>query len=197
MTLFRRIFIERRRVTIPLLLFLAGNVAVLLLVVLPMQRSVAVAADARTGAARSLTEARGLDLQAKAQRTGKERADVELKKFYGEILPADFHDAVKLASFWLGREADASRLVFRTGQWDRDAVRESRLTKVTGQVLLAGEYADLLTFLHRVETADQFVVIEKVELSQSESGQGSSPLEVSLTVATYYLTEGVAGGARQ
>lgn len=194
MTLLRRIIVERRRVTIPLLVFLTLNLGALLLVVLPMQRGVQGAAQARTDAALRLTAARGLDLQAKAQRAGKERADVELKKFYGEILPADFHEAVAVASFWLGREAEASRLLFRSGQWDRETPRDSRLTKVSGQVTLAGDYADLLGFLHRVEVADEFVIIEKVELSQSESSQGSL-LEVALSVATYYVTDNSTGGA--
>lgn len=191
--LFRRIFIERRRVTIPLTVFLLGNLGVLVLVVLPMQRGVQAAAAGRTDAALSLTAARGLDLQAKAQRTGKERADVELKRFYGEILPADFDGAVKLASFWLGREADDARLVFRSGQWDKETARDSRLTKVSGQVTLAGDYADLLRFLHRVEVAPEFIVVEKVELAQSEAAQGAGQLEVALTVATYYLTSGTGG----
>ena len=197
MSLFRRILVERRRVTVPLLVFLAGNLGVLLLAVLPMQQGVQNAEGARFVAALNLTSARGLDMQARSQQASKERADVELAKFYGGVLPADFQDAVKMTSFWLGREADASRLVFRSGQWEREAVRDSRLTKVSGQVTLAGDYADLLKFLHRIETAAEFVIIEKVELAQNESAQAGSPLEVALTVSTYYLSDRNARGGSE
>jgi hypothetical protein len=196
MSLLARIFAERRVVMVPLAVFLALNVAVLALIVWPLQRRVAGAADEQFQARSGLLTARSLEAQAKAERTGKERADVELRRFYTEILPRDFRGAVGLASFWLGRVAEDARLTFRAGQWDKEALRDSRLTKVTGQVTLVGDYQNIRQFLYDVETAQEFVIIEKVELAQANATQLDSLLEVSLAVATYYVTEPPAGGAR-
>lgn len=196
MSLLARVFAERRVVMVPLVVFLALNLAVLALIVWPLQRRVAGAAEEQFQARSGLLAARSLETQAKAERSGKERADVELRKFYSEILPRDFRGAVGLASFWLGRVAEDARLTFRAGQWDKEAIRDSRLTKVTGQVTLVGDYQNIRQFLYDVETAQEFVIIEKVELAQANAMQLDSLLEVSLAVATYYVTEPPAGGGR-
>lgn len=194
MNLMGRIFSERRTVIVPLLVFLIGNIAVLALIVWPLQRTVDGAQEARYQSVSRLDVARKFETQAKAERAGKERADGELKKFYVEILPKNFRGAVGVASFWLGRVADESRLTFRAGQWNREPIRDSRLTKVTGQVTLVGDYANIRRFLYEVETAQEFIIVEKVELSQANATQADSLLEVALSVATYYLTEPQSAG---
>lgn len=190
MNLLGRIFRERRTVMVPLVIFLVLNIAVLVLIVWPLQRRVDGADEARYQAVSGLDAARRLEAQASAERKSKERADIELKKFYTDILPRDFRSAVGVASFWLGRVAEESRLTFRAGQWDKEQDRNSRLTKVTGQVTLVGDYSNIRRFLYEVETAQEFVIIEKVELSQANATQADSLLEVALSVATYYLGDG-------
>jgi len=187
MSLWRRIYLERRAVLLPLLVVLAGNLAVLALVVFPLQRSVVNAEEDKRNAALSLVAARMQDTQAKSQRTGKERADVELQKFYAEILPRDHQNAVSLINFWLASMADRHRLLYRAGQLAADDVRDSRLMKVTGKVTLTGDYADVLQFLYDLEAAEGFVVVESVELSQSGVMAGNNMLEIILSVATYYI----------
>ena len=193
MNLWRRIFNERRRVLLPLVVTLIVNVAVLALVVFPLKRAVASAELSAREATATLASARREDLLAKQARTGKERADVELQKFYAEILPKSYAGATEVADYWLGVVADETGLTFRTGQWERETVRDSQLTKVTGKVTLTGEYANMRRFLYNVETAQEFVIVEKVELSQANTTQASSLLEVSLSVATYYLSPAEPG----
>ena len=65
--------------------------------------------------------------------------------------------------------------------------------KVKGQVTLIGEYANIRRFLYEVETALEFVIIESVELSQASATQNDSLLELSLAIATYYLTNAPTG----
>jgi len=189
MTLFGRIFSERRAVMVPLVILLVGNIAVLLGLVWPMQRSVNGAADARYQAVTTLDAARKSENEAKQQRASKERADVELKQFYTQILPKDFRGAVGVANFWLGSIAEDAHLAFKGGSWDPEPIKESRLTRVKGQVTLTGEYANVRKFLYDVETAQEFVVIESVQLSQASSSQNDSQLELTLEVATYYVTD--------
>jgi Tfp pilus assembly protein PilO len=194
-SLWSRLLAERRAVLLPVLIGLVANVAVLALGVWPLRQAVASAEAGALRAMEGLAEARRADMRAKAARTGKERADVELARFYSDVLPRDYQQAINMANFWLGRTAEESRLVFGSGNWDREAIRESPLMKVTGQVSLTGEYADIRRFLYAVETAEEFVIVEKVELSQAATSQGASRLEVTLAVATYYRSANAAGAA--
>jgi Tfp pilus assembly protein PilO len=195
MSLLRRVFVERRRVVLPLVVFLVANLAVLGLIVWPLERSVAGAAAAREQAILSLAAARKLEKDANDQRAGKARADVELRKFYTEILPKDFAAARNLTNFWLAHKAEQSRLTFRAGQYDPEPVRGSNLVRFKGEVTLVGEYADIRRFLYEVETAQEFVIIEKVALSQPNATQGGAQLELALSVVTYFVPAGLPGVA--
>lgn len=189
MTLWRRVFAERRRVVLPLVVVLVANVAVLALVVLPLTRGVAGAQDASLVAAMSLANARREDMHAKAARTSKERGDLELQKFYAEILPRDYAGAGDVLNYLLGDAADEVNLKYQGGTWDREDIRDSSLTKVTGRITLTGDYGNIRQFLYNLETAKEFVVAEKVELSQANTVKATNALEVALSVATYYLSD--------
>jgi hypothetical protein len=189
MKLIGRIFSERRAVMVPLALFLLANIGVLLGVVWPMQRAANGADEARYQATMSLAAARKVETDWKAKRNSKDRADLELRRFYSEILPVNFRGAVNVANFFLQGVAADSKLVLRSGQWEPEAIKGSRLTKVSGTVTLLGDYANIRRFLYDVETAQEFVVIERVELSEANSTQNDNRLELTLAVATYYVTD--------
>jgi Tfp pilus assembly protein PilO len=57
--------------------------------------------------------------------------------------------------------------------------------------VLTGQYADILQFLHAVEIAPQFVIIERMELTQSSLGRSGdgTMLELTLELATYFIAE--------
>jgi Tfp pilus assembly protein PilO len=197
MSLAGRVFRERRAVMLPLAIFLAANVIVLIAVVWPLKRTVDGAADANYAAATALASARQEEAKAKAQREGKERADAELQEFYGVILPRDLRGATETTNFDLHQLARENNLTFRAGTWDHDVTRDSDLTKVVGQFTLIGDYKDIRSFLYGVETATEFVIIESVALAAANSGQANSQLELALTVATFFRTPpALEGGAR-
>ena len=196
MSLAKRVFSERRAVIIPVVILLVGNLAVLGLIVWPLQRTVAGAQEEQYRVAQDLETARRSEADARAGRTGKERADVELKSFYTDVLPKDFSGAIAVANFWLGRTAEDARVLFKTGSWDRESIKDSRLSRVTAQVTLIGEYANIRRFLYDVETAQEFVIIEKVQLSEASTVQTSTLLELTLSVSTYYLSDPRSGAAR-
>ena len=191
-SLARRIFVERRAVDIPLILFLALIIAALAFFLWPLQRAVDGAKEEQYRAAQGVEAARQGEAKVKADRASKERADLELRKFYTEILPKDDRGAVGVASFALNRLAEQSKVTFKAGQWDREVVKDSRLSRVTGKVTLIGDYANIRKFLYEVETTQDFVIIESVELSQASASQNDSLLELSLQVATYYITNAQA-----
>jgi Tfp pilus assembly protein PilO len=194
-SLWQRVYTERRRVLLPVIALLAINGGVLLLGVLPLKRSVTLAEQSAVEARIDLANAQRQEMQARAQLDGRDRAVVELQKFYEQILPPTFARATVVTNFWLQGVAEQAGIKFHSGQWQSDEVRDSRLIEYTGQVTLTGDYSDIRQFLYRVETAEQFVIIESVELSQSSTAQDQSAIEVALAVSTYYLAP-AARGAR-
>ena len=186
MSLLRRVFSERRAVVVPVTVFLLGNLAVLALVVWPLQRSVVGGKESQFVAMQEVAAARTQEVQAKTDRANKDRADVELRKFYTEILPKDDRTAIGATTFSLSRLADESQVTFKVGQWDRSEVKDSTLTRLEGQVTLVGEYANVRRFLYEVETAQEFVIIESVQLSSASVTQNDNMLELGLVIATYY-----------
>lgn len=192
MSFTRRVFTERRRVILPLLILLIANIVVFAAVVLPLETNLEGADAARAKAELGLQKAKADHKLAVDQRSSKGRADLELKKFYGEVLPKDFAAARNLTIFWLGRIAEQSRLTYRAGQSESEEVRGSRLMKFKGDVTLVGDYSDIRKFLYQVETAQEFVVIERVALQQPSASQGgTAQLELALSVSTYYLPAAV------
>lgn len=188
--LLRRIFLERRAVLLPLLVAFVVNVGVLLLGVLPLRQSVTGAETDALNSRVNLAGARAAEKGAKQAQSGKERADQEMKKFYAEILPRNFDAAANLISFWPIKIAQQSRVKWSSGTTQTKPLQDpSTLVKVSSKATLTGEYADIRRFLYEIETAEQFVIIESVELSQSGSAQSSGVLEVSLEIATYYVNE--------
>lgn len=199
MSLWRRIYQEHRPVVLPLVAFLGANIAVFALGVLPLRHSVVGDKAAAFDALTRLGKARLADSTAKSARARKQQADLDLKKFYGEILPADASAAINLVSFWLQQTAEASGLQFKNSQASPEAIRNSRLTRMTSTVTLDGGYANIRRFLYAVETAPKFVVIERVRLSESSGAQDAAAggLELIVDVSTYYLTPSGTEAASQ
>jgi hypothetical protein len=194
MSLWRRIFIERRAIVLPLMVFLGANLAVLALIVFPMERSVAGLKDAELDATAARGQAMKLEMNAKAAQTGKERAEAELQKFYADVLPHDPQAASQLTYSWLDRVAKESGVDFNRGTGKVEDVRDSRLKRWSANAKLIGDYTNIRKFLYDVETAEEFVIIEEVGLSQLENARGGDLLELELKLATYFLPR-TPGGA--
>jgi Tfp pilus assembly protein PilO len=197
-SLWRRIYVERRSVILPLFILLIGNVALLALAVLPLSGSVASLHGDALNATTAMLKARTIDQQAKDARGSKERADQELKKFYGEILPATPAGARKVMSF-LERTADESGLKFQNSHVEESEIKDSRLERMSAKITLVGDYQNIRKYLYAIETAQQFVVVERVGLSQAADlrSSNSGRLEVTLDVATYFVAAGPAGALSQ
>jgi hypothetical protein len=192
-SLARRVYLERRRVALPVLGFLIANVAVFLLAVLPLRRAVVSAEEDTRQATMSLNEAKGAERRAQDSGAKTKQADEELQKFYAEILPRDLATARSLVLYWSNRTATSSNLTLRNGDFEQKAVEDSRLVRVSGRITLTGQYSNIRRFLYALETAEEFIVVENVVLEQStlQGGQPGAPgsLTVALDMATYYLGE--------
>ena len=181
-----RVFREKRGLLLPLLLALAVNIALLLLAVLPLSRGVRAEEARAEQAAADRLAAEQAFARAEAIVGGKARADEELERFYGQVLPPDFTGARRIAYLNLQQLAQQAGLQL-SGQataLPEDAFDEGTLRKYTTELTLAGTYRGIRQFIHAIETQPNFLVIENIALATA-SGQ-NEPLQVTLTVATYY-----------
>jgi hypothetical protein len=192
MSLWRRVFHERRRVVLPLLVLLLVDVGVLALGVFPLERHTLSLETAATDAemARKLAQ---LDAtKAATERTSRDTAEKDIRRFYTELLPRDITAANRLTNFMLKVAADESQIAYASGQWrpeKPDEDRDVRIIKMTAQITLKGDYRGIRKFLYKVETAEEFVIVEKVQVNQPGGSATGTNLEVGLTVATYYLAD--------
>lgn len=186
----RRIFDERKGVLLPLLVVVVANVAALVLGVFPLRTAVAAAQAEATQATLQLGEARRQQRDVEQARTSKTSADNDLRRFYTGVLPRDLPTAQKTMNLWVTEAARDAGLEFQGSQFDWGEVRDSALSRAFSRITLEGSYASIRRFLHAVETAEEFVVVESVELVQhADQGTANGPLEVSLIVSTYFLTK--------
>lgn len=186
MTLWRRVFEERKRIVLPLVLVLAANAAILLLAVLPLRATVASAETASVDALAALVDARRQERRAAEAKDSQARADRELGRFYAEVLPRDFPTAQRTANLWLSQAARDAGLVFKGSAFAWEEVRNSRLLRASSRVTLEGRYPNIRRFLYALETAEEFIVVESVELA-GETSSTSSDLSVTLLVSTYFV----------
>ena len=187
MTLLRRIVSEKRRLIYPLLGAIVINAALYFAVVYPLslrvangERSAQDAANARAGAQAEYETAR-------ATIDGKNTADKELKKFYGDVLPPDQSAARRLL---FGKVEELSQtagvnVIDRTSETSRE--RGSDLGRLVETVVLVGDYRNIRRFIHELETAPEFIVLENVALSQGQ--ERDQRLNVTLRVSTYFRAE--------
>lgn len=188
MTSTRRILAEKRKLLLPLLLVLLANVFVFALVVYPLSQKVAAGEQEASAAEAALMAARRDYANARATVTGKSQADAELERFYRDVLPPDFSGARRIMYLPLEQLAKQSNLRLERQTSDPQDLRESNLRKFSQTAVLTGEYRDIRRFIHRLESAPEFIILENVELAQNENSQGGITLTVQ--VATYYRAGG-------
>lgn len=188
MTDVRRIVAEHRRAVWLIAAGLILNAALLVVVVLPLSQRVSGGEQQAQAAMKELAAARRDYNSARATVTGKAQADVELKKFYQEVLPSSFSGARRVLFPSIEQLAKKSNLQYHDSSIQPAGEPEGDLQKVTMTFNLAGEYTNIRRFIHELETAPEFRVIESVALAQAEEGERG--LNVAAHVATYYRTAG-------
>ena len=178
----RRVFDENRKPITWLAAGLVINVLVYAFGVYPLSQRVANVSQRNDTAARALAAARLENQQASGALTGKDQAVTKLDKFYMEVLPRDLAAARALTHVRLAQLARMHNLRQERTQSEPVLGKESKLTQLKVQMSLTGSYSGVRGFLHSLETAPQFVVIDNVVLGESEGDR----LQLTLTLSTYY-----------
>lgn len=189
MTPYRRVMAEKRRLIWPLVIALLLNVALFALVVYPLSNKVAAGEQEAGAAAFALANSKRDYENARQTVTGKGQADAELAKFYQDVLPPDLSGARRITFLRIPQLAQQSNLRLERQTSTPSHLRESDLGKLTHSAVLTGEYREIRRFIHRLETSPEFLVLERVELSQNEN-EGARGITVSVQVATYFRTGG-------
>ncbi|MGE0864138.1 MAG: type 4a pilus biogenesis protein PilO, partial [Vicinamibacterales bacterium] len=179
-----RVVAEHRRVLVPLGALLAVNIAVLVLLVLPLRVAVQSGGARAQESGRAMAEARAELAAAEATRDGQAQATRDLDRFYREVLPADVSAAQRLTRSKLSLLAREHDVVFLQSSTTPETLRDSSLERLVVNYSLSGDWEDVQRFIHTVETLPEFVVID--DLSLSESGESNAPLSLNLVVSTYY-----------
>ncbi|MEO8078452.1 MAG: hypothetical protein ABI818_19140 [Acidobacteriota bacterium] len=186
----RRILAEKRPLIWPVAIALLVNVALYALVVYPLANKVAGGEQDAAASAAALNAARRDDVAARATVAGKAQADAELQKFYTDVLPPDNSQARRITFLRMEQLAEQTSLRLERATSDPKPQRDSQLVKFVYTASLSGEYRNIRKFIHELEKAPEFLVLENVELAQSDvEGRG---LNVTLQIATYY--RGTASG---
>jgi Tfp pilus assembly protein PilO len=179
-----RIVSERRAIVLPLLALALVNLALYALAVYPLSLRVQTL-EARATAARDRLAAAERDYRAaQALVTGRERADAELKTFYHDVLPQDLAGARRMTYARLAELARESNLRYEHRTYKPDEGYEGDLEKLGIVMDLSGDYDDVRSFVHELETSPEFVVIEKMTLA--EKNEGDPDLTLTLNLATFY-----------
>lgn len=188
MTPARRVLAEKRRFIWPIAIAFVINIALFVLLVYPLSQKVAGGERQAAESAAALAAARRDHADAKATVEGKQQADAELEKFYNDILPPDLSGARRMTYLLIPQLAEKSGLRVQDRQNDEQEIRDSALSKLVHSVALSGDYRDIRRFIHALETASDFLVLENVELAQLEGG--TRGLDMRVRIATYYRAGG-------
>jgi Tfp pilus assembly protein PilO len=185
MTDARRVLTEKRRLILPIVIALVVNIALFAIVLYPLSKKVAGGEQQARAADTALMAAKRDYEAARATVKGKGQADQELQKFYTDVLPPDLSAARRATFLRIEQLAQKSNLrLERETTSEPKPQRDSQLVKFTYRAYLSGDYRNIRRFIHELETAPEFLVLENVELTQSEIENRG--LNVSVEIATYY-----------
>lgn len=183
-SLARRALQDHRRILVALGILAAIDLAVYGAVVYPLAQRVANIEQRDRMAERALMAAREEHEKASGTLTGKDRAGTELATFYRDVLPADLAGARRMTHLRVPQLARRSNLQYERSLNERVEERNSTLSRLKTQMILSGSYTAMRTFIHELETASEFVVIDNVSLAEEDTSGGS--LVVTLDLSTYY-----------
>ena len=186
--LLRVVVAEHRRVVIVLAVVLVANVVAYLALVAPLARRVANIEQRNQTAELALVNARREHAQVEGAVTGKSEAAKELATFYQRILPPNMAGARGMTFVRLDRLTRQNDLTqVGTATNAEEPLQDSTLTRLRLQFAVAGDYGDIRSFIHELEAAPEFIVIDNIQLNQADADE-SSDLVLTLDLSTYYRT---------
>ena len=180
----RRVIAEKRIAALLVALGLIIDAGLHALVVYPEFVQVEDAGLRASAAAAGLEAARRRFETARLAAGGRARADAELLAFHEEILPRDLAGARALTFARLAALASEHGLLMERRASATDREEESVLARLRVSMLLSGAYGNIRRFIHALETAPEFLIIEEIVLSRGDETEAGEVL--NLVLSTYY-----------
>ena len=180
-----RVVSENKRILVMLLVGVGVNVLLYSFGVYPLGQRVANVSDRNASAARALIAARQENGTVTGTLAGKDRAVTELATFYTSVLPRDLASARRLTHLRIAQLARQHGLHYSRAQSEPVPERNSSLVRLKTDVSLAGSYMEIRSFVHALETAPEFVVIDNVQLAE-EADAGGDGLVLTLALSTFF-----------
>jgi Tfp pilus assembly protein PilO len=178
-----RVLREHRAALVPLGIVLAINLVTLGAVVLPLSQRAATIEERALAAERTREAAEADFRRAEVLQASNSRATEDLERFYRDVLPLNVAAARRVLQLKLRQQATANGVEYQGSGTTEEQLRNSNLLRLAMSMRLAGSYDDIRGFIHELEAAPDFVVIEQVRLSEATSAEG---LELALDVSTFY-----------
>jgi hypothetical protein len=184
MSIWNRIFAEKRTLIVALMLGIVGNVAAYGLWVYPLGVKSEGAADRATAAARSLQLAERDMASARELVAGKSRADEELSTFFDKVLPADLPSARRLTYTTLPSLAKQSNVKMLDRRFEVPKLEKNmRVGLLKIHTAWQCDYESFRQFIYALESASPFVIIDDISLVQSDP---QKPLMMVMELSTYF-----------
>ena len=180
----RRVIAEKRVVALLLAIGLIVDAGLYALVVYPEFVRVENAGLRAAAAAAGLEAARQRLKTVRLAADGMARAEAALLAFHQEILPRDLAGARALTFARLAALASEHGLLMERRASAADREEDSLLARLQVSMLLSGAYRDIRRFIHALETAPEFLVIEEIVLSRGDESESGEVL--NLVLSTYY-----------
>lgn len=179
-----RVIAEHRRWFLPLGIVLAVNLAVLVMVVLPLRQSAESASTRADASAEALQGAAAGLKDAEATRDGQTQAAKDLERFYAQVLPTDLAAARRITRVKFTQLAHSHNVAFESGVASPETLRDSTLERLHLTYALSGDWDDVRQLIYEIETGADFIVIDNVQLG--ESRDANAQLSLTLELSTYY-----------
>jgi Tfp pilus assembly protein PilO len=100
------------------------------------------------------------------------------------VLPPDVSAAQRVTYLKIHQLAQKSNVTYERASNEVTRDQDSTLGKLSTTVTLSGQYRDIRNFIHQLETAPEFLILETVALSQGT--EKTSALAVTVKVSIYY-----------
>jgi hypothetical protein len=183
-SLSRRILQEHRTLVLSIAVLLVLNVIVFAAFIYPLSRRVSSVTERTQAADRELAAARLAHLRAERALTGKSQASHELDTFYKTVLPSDMPSARRLVYPRLEQMAREADLRATGSNLEYVDEKGHTLRQLKVHMELTGSYQGVRDFIHRLERAPEFLVIERVQLRENKTDDAALTLQLDLS--TYF-----------
>ena len=180
----KRIFQEKRRVTIPVLAGLVLNLVLYAGVVFPLSARVRSVEAQSQASVQQLQAAQRENGETRNMAQGRDRTSAALTSFYKDVLPPNFAEARSAWYLRLSQLAEQHNLDLGNRQAAREVEKGSSLERMHMSMSLHGDYEDIRRFIYQVESGSDFIVIDSIALRQG--AEPGSALTFDMDLSTYY-----------